>query len=73
MPSWPDVVTVTVSPPLWQKAAPSIPLTAARLTQFAADDTTKPSSTNVKVAHPLLIDGENVETWAYSLITCAVA
>jgi hypothetical protein len=56
-----------------QPADSGIPLTAARLAQFAADDKTKPSSTNVKVAHPDMVDGENVETWTYSLITCAVA
>lgn len=68
-----EAPTVTVNPPPWQPMVSGVPLRAARLAQFAADDKTKPSSTNVKLAHPHMIDGENVETWAYSLNTCAVA
>eukprot|EP00884_Botryococcus_braunii_P007680 jgi/Botrbrau1/16913/Bobra.0374s0003.1 len=42
------------------------------LTALLHEDTTKPSTTNVKVAHPLLKDGWNFKSWLYDLTTAAI-
>jgi hypothetical protein len=42
------------------------------LTALLHEDTTKPSTANVKVAHPLLKDGWNLTNWLYDLTTAAI-
>jgi hypothetical protein len=42
------------------------------LTALLHEDTTKPSTANVKVAHPLLKDGWNFTNWLYDLTTAAI-
>ena len=47
--------------------------TVSSLTHLLASDTSRPSTTNVKVAHPLLRDLSNNRSWLYDLVNAAVA
>lgn len=42
------------------------------LTQDLENDTTKPSTSNVKVSQPLTKDGVNLRPWLYDFINCAI-